>query len=105
MRDVFKKGYYYKFKNGRAFYVKDICFCSQCESRGLHEPVVMWLDDCNDGWRADYLTEYCYDQFVNDIEIESDRREKWVNEYIANTIELKRKNLEEEIEEYLNSWQ
>jgi hypothetical protein len=105
MRDVFKKGHYYKFTSGDAFYVKSICDCYKCKERGLYEPKVMWLSDCNEGWRADYISSPTYyDGLAKTIEIESDHREPWVDECIKNTIEEKRKELEKDIQEYLESW-
>jgi hypothetical protein len=104
MRNVFKKGHYYKFNNGRAFYVYDVCKCSKCQERGLFEPIVYWLDDCNSGWNHDYITDYWYNALAEDIEIESDSKETWVVEYISHTIEKRKNELEMDIEKYLSSW-
>jgi hypothetical protein len=106
MKDVFKKGHYYKFKDDRAFYVLDICECDRCKERGLFEPKVIWLNDCYSGWNADYISSISYyTSLSNNIEIESDHKEKWVEDYIQNTIEKRKKELEVDIEKYLSSWQ
>ena len=101
---VFKKEYYYKFKDGRAFYVQDICTCEQCEKRGLYEPIVVWLDDCNNGWNTDYITPNFYEKIVGDIKIESATREARVDEYINNTVAKRINDLETDLQVYIGSW-
>jgi hypothetical protein len=101
MKEVFKKGHFYKFKDGRALYVIDVCHCERCESRGLYEPYIMWLDDCSTGWSKDYINEYGYDDLANDIAIESDSKEEWVEKYINKTVNDNKNSLLREIDEYI----
>lgn len=101
---IFKKGHYYKFKFGRAFFVVDICTCDQCAKRGLFEPIVLWLDDCNNGWSKDYISPSFYEEIIGDIEIESATREAWVDEYINNTVAKRLRDLEADLQAYIGSW-
>ena len=101
MQNIFKKGYFYKLKGGRAFYVIDICHCSGCKSRGLFEPLVVWLDDCGMGWCTDYITSYCYDDLADNIVLETSDKDEWAEKYIIKTINDNKNRLLREIEEYI----
>lgn len=101
--EVFKKGYFYKFKDGRALYAIDICHCERCKSRGLYEPKVVWLDDCSNGWCTDYLTEGYYNELAKDIVFETYYRGEWADKYIIKTVNDNKNKLLREIEEYINS--
>lgn len=83
---VFKKNHFYKFKDGRVMYVMDICHCNRCESRGLNEPYVVWLDSCAYGWNTDYITEFDYKELIDNIDIETPNKEEWVENYIMKTV-------------------
>lgn len=101
MAEVFKIGHYYKFKDGRAFYVSDICTCESCIERGLREPYVCWLDNCSHGWFEDYITKSIYDRLASEIEVVSPTKEEWVDIYIAKTINENTKALLDDIKNLL----
>jgi hypothetical protein len=102
MKEVLKKGHFYKFKDGRALYVIDICRCERCKTRGFYEPYIVWLDDCSTGWSHDYITQFYYNELINDIVLETNSKEEWVEKYINKTVNDNKNKLLKEIEEYIN---
>lgn len=104
----FKKGYFYKFTDGTAFYVDDICDCEMCKKRGFQEPMVYWLNyvECSDNPNnnPDYIcsrNEY----FSNIVSEESNNsNEPWIKKILKNSCIKKVDELQEEINETLNEY-
>ena len=101
MTEPFKKGHYYLLKDGRAFYVKSVCHCKQCQKRGYYSSRIVWLDGGGMGWDEDFVEEVFGKKLLNEIVKDSETREPWVDEYILNTIELLVTMLKDDIEELL----
>ena len=97
VKDIFKNGHFYKFKDGRAMYVIKICDCDKCLKRGLFEPYVVWLDDCSNGWTRDYISGDYYDYLASRIETDSYDKDEWVESYINKVINDNKNRLKAEI--------